>query len=439
MAVGLLMIQFLPLYSEAQPIPQKIPIIIDSADLTACIRYAIQHKPIIQQSLVDEATTQYAIKSKLADWYPQINADYAVQHNFKLATSYNAGNFIQFGTLNTSTAQFSVTQNLFTRDLLLAGKSQKTVEEQAANNTVTSKIQIVAQVSKAYFDVVLTQKQATILSQTIGRLQTSYTDAYNRYKGGIADNIDYKQAAIALNNAKSQWKSLQEQLNVKYATLKNAMGYATNSPLKLVFDNGLLQSGLIVDTLQGPQYQNRIEYKTLQTQKKIQAFNLDYAKWSYYPNVSAFGSYNLNFLDNDFGKLYGHNYPNSFAGVRMSLPIFQGKKRIYQQRIAALAIKRTDWDLLQIQLSINAQYQQALAVYKSYLYDYQLQQENLQLAKEVYSTIQLQYKSGIKRFLDVIVAETDLRNAEINFTNVSYQLLSAKVDVDVALGNIVAP
>ena len=68
--------------------------------------------------------------------------------------------------------------------------------------------------------------------------------------------------------------------------------------------------------------------------------------------------------------------------------------------------------------------------------DYILLKENLQLANEVYNTIQLQYKSGVKNYLEVITAETDLRNAQVNYTNALYQVLSAKVDVQQALGVI---
>jgi outer membrane protein TolC len=63
-------------------------------------------------------------------------------------------------------------------------------------------------------------------------------------------------------------------------------------------------------------------------------------------------------------------------------------------------------------------------------------QENLEIAREVYNTIQLQYKAGVKTYLDVIIAETDLRTSQVNYTNALYQLLSSKLDVQRALGTI---
>jgi outer membrane protein TolC len=62
--------------------------------------------------------------------------------------------------------------------------------------------------------------------------------------------------------------------------------------------------------------------------------------------------------------------------------------------------------------------------------------DNLQLAQDVYRTIQLQYKAGTKSYLEFITAETDLRSAQVNQTNAMYQLLVSKLDMQKALGTI---
>ena len=89
-----------------------------------------------------------------------------------------------------------------------------------------------------------------------------------------------------------------------------------------------------------------------------------------------------------------------------------------------------------MQSSINTQYTQALANYKSNLNNFQVQKENLKLAKDVYSIIELQYKSGIKAYLDLITAETNLRSTQVNYLNALYQVLISKTDLQKALGTI---
>jgi outer membrane protein TolC len=54
----------------------------------------------------------------------------------------------------------------------------------------------------------------------------------------------------------------------------------------------------------------------------------------------------------------------------------------------------------------------------------------------VYNTLQLQYRAGIKTYLEVIIAETDLHTTQLNYYNALYQVMSSKIDVQKALGNL---
>jgi outer membrane protein TolC len=48
----------------------------------------------------------------------------------------------------------------------------------------------------------------------------------------------------------------------------------------------------------------------------------------------------------------------------------------------------------------------------------------------------LQYRSGVKTYLEVITANTDLFSAQINYANAAFQVLSNKIDVERALGTL---
>jgi outer membrane protein TolC len=101
-----------------------------------------------------------------------------------------------------------------------------------------------------------------------------------------------------------------------------------------------------------------------------------------------------------------------------------------------MELQRNELDIAYLKTVVNAAYAQALAVYKSNLTNYLTLKENVALAKEVYDVIQLQYRSGIKTYLEVITSDTDLRTAQINYYNAVYQLLASKIDVQKALGQI---
>ena len=75
--------------------------LLQEVTLPNAIAYAIKRQPLIQQSLLDEKITEGKIRSKLADWYPQVNFNYNLQHNFQVQTSIIGGNEVKLGVDNT--------------------------------------------------------------------------------------------------------------------------------------------------------------------------------------------------------------------------------------------------------------------------------------------------------------------------------------------------
>lgn len=412
------------------------------AFLTDCIQYALGHQPIVRQSVIDQEIAERTVRSALAAWYPQIGASYNVLHYLKLPVTLipdattGERRPVALGAQNTSTASFSLTQNIFNRDVLLASQTSDAYRVQASQTTVRNKIDVVVNVSKAFYDLILTQRQVDILGEDIARLQRSLQDATNQYQGGIVDKTDPQRAKIALNNSLAQRKQFYDQVGAKYQILKQQMGYPPNARLMVAYDSLQLSNETSLDTLQLANPQSRIEYQLLQTQGRLLDANVRYNRWSYLPSVNAIANYNLLYQNNSFGQLYSQSFPNSLIGLAVALPIFQGGRRIQQTRIAELQVKRLQWDLAALTSAVDAEYAQALSTYKGNLANYLALRENQDLAQEVYRVINLQYRSGIKTYLDVTIAEADLRTARLNVFNALYQVLISKLDVQRALGVI---
>jgi outer membrane protein len=85
---------------------------------------------------------------------------------------------------------------------------------------------------------------------------------------------------------------------------------------------------------------------------------------------------------------------------------------------------------------LNTQLEQAMASYKSNLANYLALKDNMLLAEEVYNITNLQYRNGVKAYLDVTIAETELRTSRINYFNALNAVLVSKIDVQKALGQI---
>ena len=56
--------------------------------------------------------------------------------------------------------------------------------------------------------------------------------------------------------------------------------------------------------------------------------------------------------------------------------------------------------------------------------------------KEVYNIIKLQYDEGIKPYLDLILAEAEIRVTQLNYLNTLYRVLVSKLEVERATGTI---
>ncbi len=423
-----------PLLANAQQQAQKST--LTSATIDDIVSYALKNQPVIQQAEIDEQITEKAIKGRLADWYPQLNFTYNYQRFIDLQSSVIGGNLIRFGVDNTSSAQFTASQNVFNRDVLLASKTASTVRLQAHQNTRLQKIEIVANVKKATYDVLATQQQIKVSEESILRLSQSLKDAKSRYEAGVSDKTDYQRASILLRNAQATLTAHKAALDHKMSFLKTLMGYPEDEELNISYDEQRLESSIAIDTTQRVVFDSHINYELLQTKRELQEANLTHSKWAFLPSVNIFGAYNLNYQNNNFSELYDQKFPYSYVGATVSLPLFQGGKRTAKVQEARLAYNRIGTEITNLKNQLNTGYAQALAGYKTNLAMYLAQKENTELAQEVYDIIRLQYTNGVRTYLDVTTAESELRTTRINYFNALYRVLASRVEVEKSLGLI---
>ena len=423
---------FIPLGLSAQQRQDSLPVLLN---LDQCINYALHNQPAVRQAGIDEAINERDIGISLSAWLPQVNSANSASHYFKgspIAGTPGTPNDIR----NSSIVGIQATQVIYNNDVQLASRASRFSREYYKENLTSSQIDVVSNVSKAFYDVLLSQRQLDIIKEDIVRLQRSLKDAYSRYQAGVVDKTDYKQATISLNNSLATRKSTEEAIKSKSAFLRQQMGMPAERPLTLAYDSTRFEGEASIDTNQTLNYANRIEYRQLETRKNITGLNIDYYRYGWLPSVSANGAYNLGYFSQNLGNLYGTSYPSAYVGLTLAIPIFTGTKRLQNLSRARLEVDRADLDIVNEKNNINTQYVQALASYKSNYTNWVLLKQNVDLAREVYSVVSLQYREGIKTYLDVIVSQSDLRTAELNYFNALFQVLSSKIDLQKALGTI---
>jgi outer membrane protein len=413
---------------------------LGNATLQECIDYALSNRPGVKQAVLDQEIGETEIKSALSGWLPQIGGTGTVNHNFKQQSSVLTNNGVQslitVGAKNTSSLILQADQQFLNAGLIQASKSAKYYRQQYKQTTENTKINTIVDVSKAFYDVLTSKEQLNIIAENIARLEKQLKDASAQYEAGLVDKTDFQRAQISLSNSKADRKRTEELLKYKYAYLRELIGYSANKEFGLSYEKDAMEKDISVDTAQLMDYQNRVEYRLLETQRQLQKITTSYNKWSYVPTLSGFYNYGFNYQNSSLNGLYDTNYPSSIVGLSLNIPIFQGGKRTQEIRRSQLQERRIELDLTNTKNQINTQYEQAMATYKANLNDLNTNRSNVELSRQVYNTMKLQYDEGIKTYLDLMTAETDLRTAQINYLNSLYNLLSSKLDVKQALGTI---
>ncbi|QIX60229.1 TolC family protein [Hymenobacter sp. BT18] len=406
--------------------------------LAQCLQVALVNQPDVRQARLNEETAEADIRIARAAWLPQVGLTASAQHYFGLPFTVIPIDGVntprQIGLRNTSTIGLSGTQVIYNNDVNLAARGARFTRQGARQNTTNTRIGVVAAVSKAFYDILLSQRQVAVFQEDVTRLQRNLRDARARYEVGLVDKTDFLQAEISLNNSLAGQKQAQESIKAKTAYLKELMGLPLAQPVALQYDTLRLEQEAALDTTAGLNPNNRIEIQQLQTQKSLQGVTVDYYRLGFLPSFSAFGNYNSVYQNNNLSDLYGRRFPNSFAGLQATLPIFTGFRRTQNLRRARLQDQRLDEEISSTRNQISTEYARALASYNSYYNDYLLGKRNLELSKQVYTVVELQYKEGIKTYLDLLVAQTTLRTSQLNYYSALFQVLASKVDVQRAQG-----
>lgn len=413
-------------------------------NIDQCVAYALQHQPAVIQSDLSIAIARKTNVINLSSWVPQVGVSGTFTHYYQLPTAFvtnpanPAGPILKenTGIINTFLPQLSVTENIFNPDVLNAARSAHWLVEQAKQSDDTTRINLIASVSKAFYGLLLTLEQVNVLKEDTARLRKNLQDTYHQYIGGIVDKTDYKQAIISLNNSKAQLKQTTENIRPQFAALKQDMGFPQDSVFNVVIDTVKMMQEIFIDTTAKLQFEKRIEYQLLQTNKKLQELSVDYYRTQYLPTLSAIYSYTNEYENNAFPNLFNQAYPFSYIGATVTIPIFTGLRRMENIQKAKLQLQQIDLAEYNLKSGIYVNYSNALSTYKSNLYELTVLRENVTMSKDVYSVVTFQYKQGIVPYLNVITAESDLVSSEINYINALFQVLESKVDLEKAMGLI---
>lgn len=416
--------------------------------LQQCIDYANEHQASILNAKLEEQVAHHKVQELLGIGLPQINAQADVNHWLEKPTALvPAENFggpsgvyvpFQFNLVDNGQAGISASQLLFDGSYFIGLKASKTFEVLASKQTTNTKIDIAVNVSKAYYGVLVGDARLGSLTSNIDRLQKSYEDTKAAFEQGFVEKIDMQRLEVALNNLKTEKNRATRLTDLSIYLLKFQMGMEQSANLILtdkITDLQVPKADNLPDTLD---YTNRIEMQIIQTQKVLQQYNVKRFKAAYLPQLVAYGSLGTttNSEEFDIFKSTKSWYWNSQVGLKLSVPIFSGGQRYHKVKAEEANLFKIDNGIENTNQALILQYNSAKSTFINAYASFEIEKKNRELAAEIVRVTKIKFQEGVGSNLEVVDAESQLRQAESTFYTVVYEALIAKVDLDKAMGLI---
>ncbi|MCQ6956657.1 TolC family protein [Mucilaginibacter aquariorum] len=430
-------------YSQTQPAPQTYNFSIQEA-----IDYALTHKDSVINSGLDVKNADYYVKELIGQGFPQIDGTASFQDYLKIPTTLLPGEFfgapagtfipVKFGVKYQSNLGVNVSQLLFDPSYIIGLQGRKTYKELYNRGYTSTKIDVTTKVTKAYYQVLVSNEQIKLLDANIAQLKQQVDQTTAQNKQGFVEKIDVDRIAVQYNNLVTSRENTLRLLALNYQLLKFQIGMPIENSLTL--KDGLndvkLDENIVETVADTASYKNRIEYKIFETSLKLSEFDLKRMKAQFLPTLKANVAYTASYQNNSFKDLYSTSFPSSYVGLTLNVPIFSGGQRTNQVRQSEITVLKNKNNLLGMRNGLNLQAAQAKIIYMNSLQSLNNQKRNQELAREVLRVSKIKYQQGVGSSIEVTQAQTALESADNTYVQSLYDALVSRVDLDRAYGRI---
>lgn len=479
--------------ATGQPVATSQPLALS---LKQAVEYAVANKSTLQAQRLNEEIAKARVGEIRAIGLPQVNASAGVTDNIKLQKSLvdfsafggaplsgttltpdqlaavQAGQSvtlapaygeiirtgpqpIAFGLRWQGQAGVQASQLLFDGSYLIGLKAAKVYEQLSVKQTQQAEIDVIENVTKAYYGVLVNRDRMELLARNVARLDTIYRQTAATYREGFVEKLDVDRLQVQLTNLRVEQQKTQRLVDLTVSLLKFQMGLDQRQPIELTdrLESAVQTAQLTVPEAPGSyNYGDRIEYSVLETQRDLAALDVRNKRAGYYPRLLATGGYGFVGSDPKANGLFQFRGPDSrssetgfpnqnwfgFAnvGLQLQIPIFDGFQKRYALQQAKLTARTVNYGFTTLQQSIDLQQAQGRTELLNAVDVFKNQQANLTLATDVARVAKIKFQEGVGSNLEVITAETDLRAAQTNYYSSVYDALIAKVDYEKAQGTL---
>ena len=419
--------------------------------LDEAINYALTNNENLKNAKVALNDADAQVFETRADGLPQINANFNYTNNTQIPVNLVPANIfdptaspddiaaVRFGIQHQTQFGVSASQMIWDGSFFIGLKAAKLLREKVVVDEQKAQLDVIEQVTKAYYLVLVNQVRTELIDANISTVESTLKDTRELYENGFVEKIDVTRLQVQLNNLKAEKQGVETAISTSMNILKFSMGMPVQDAFSLTTDLESVDFAYDLAEVNDYNVMDRVEMQQIGYLKNLADLDIKNIQSQYIPKVSLSAGWGRNSGNDSFSRLWNSQrqwFTNSSVGLNVSIPVFDGLRKKY-----TIARKRYQLETLNNQYSLTANsLQQALLTARETLdvslQRLEVQESNMDLAKEVSEITREKFTEGVGSNLEVINAEKDYKEAEINYLSALYDAIIAKVDLDKALGKL---
>ena len=414
--------------------------------LDEAIELALTDNPTVKVANLEIERYDYVRKQVVSTLYPQVDA--SAQYSLALRRQEMAQG-LSFGGKNTFNVAGSVSLPLFVPAVYRQMKMTRTQMESAVESARATRIDLVAAVRAAYYNVLLAEQSLEVLNEAVVTTQRVVDNTRDLYENGLAAEYDYLTAQVQLSNLKPQVLQAQSAIEVTKLQLKMYLSIPEEVDVEV---RGSLDD-FRTQVLLGEDYTTDVSENTTLRSLDIQRDLLEHQEkliqTSRMPTIAAFGQ--ISYIGqerSDLGGLLGGamggastaeqskfwwQYPIN-VGAQISIPLFAGFKKTNQLREVRNQMKQLDIQRQYAEDGIRLQVEQSINTLITARETMLSNELTVEQATKAYDITLTRYNAGAGTILELNASQLSLTQAQLSYSQSIYDYLNAYAQYEKALG-----
>ncbi len=404
-----------------------------------CIDIALSSSPTVRVADMEVKRMEYAKKEAQAGLYPTIDFQLAYQRTIKLQTIRmdmgGQSQTLKMGSDNTWNTGFTASLPLIAPQLWKSINISQTQILSAMESARSSRLDLVNQVSKAYYALLLAVASKDVVQQNYDIAKFNAELFEKKFAAGTASEYDVLRSSVQVKNCEPEL--LQADIAVKQCKLQLVVLMGVDYSLDI-------NPSVTLKEMQQDMYgyalgaEANLSQNTSLRSMDIQTKLLDQTetlrKFAWIPTLGA--SYNINWMSLSNGSPFKNQdfSPYSNVGLALSIPIFSGGSKYYSLKQVQAQRKEMDFQRENLVNSLQMQVELALDNINREAAQIASSEEGVRQAEKAYDIMQKSFEIGAATYLDLRDSELANTSAQLSYFQSIYNYLCSASDLDLLLG-----